>query len=124
MVGASRNQSMSIEMPRVNALVGVLADHDPAELRDLQARYPEYVQLLRPGTLMGKVDANTRVLVRLSSALSIWGGSWRQRMAGPYLAYEFATEIFCMSAKTPTCRKLQCDTGGPSVASREVGLRT
>jgi hypothetical protein len=43
----------------------------------------------------------------LSSTLSIWGGSWRQRKVRPFLVHEFATGFTSCGrkhrhAKTPT----------------------
>lgn len=54
------------EVPRVNALVGLLQEHRPEELRRLQARYPEYAQVLRPGTTLGAAPAATGPLLELA----------------------------------------------------------
>ena len=55
-----------LEIPRTSALVGLLSDHSPDDLSELRACYPDFAQLLQPGTTLGTLDADTRVLVELA----------------------------------------------------------
>jgi hypothetical protein len=54
---------MTIEAPKINALIGLIADYRPSELIALQKRYPQYVDVLKRGTQLGQIDPEERVWI-------------------------------------------------------------
>jgi hypothetical protein len=62
----AREGAADLAAPRVNGLVGLLADHRPEALDALRVRYPEQAQVLRPGTMMGSSTVDSLLLVELA----------------------------------------------------------